>query len=164
VSAAGPKRAADAIFALGSATLSAVVYFGARDLPESPFDPLGPAAFPLALAALLAVLAAVQLARLAFGFATGASAVVLVHGLDGGGTHRLRVDLAVAIYAMTIAYSAALAFGAGFFAATTVYVIAAGASLAGRDRRAVIRSAAVGAVLATGIWALFTHVFLLQWP
>ncbi len=159
-----PKRAADAVFALGSAVLSTVVYFGARDLPESPFDPLGPAAFPLALAALLALLAAVQLARLAFGFATGARAVAMVHGLDGSGTHRLRVDLAVAIYAMTISYAAALAFGAGFLPATTVYVIAAGASLAGRDRRAVIKASGIGAVLATAIWLLFTHVFLLQWP
>jgi len=164
VSAARPKRAADAIFALGSAALSAVVYSGARDLPESPFDPLGPAAFPLALAALLAALAAVQLARLAFGFATGASAVVLVHGLDGGGGYRLRVDLAVAVYAMTIAYSVALAFGAGFLAATSVYVVAAGAALAGRDWRAVAKTAAVGAILAAAVWSLFTHVFLLQWP
>ncbi len=164
MSAAGPKRVADAIFALGSALLSAVVYLGARDLPESPFDPLGPAAFPLALAALLAALAAVQFGRLAFGFATGASAVALVHGLDGGDTHRLRVNLAVAIYAMTIAYAVALAFGAGFLAATTVYVVAASASLAGRDRRAAIKAAGIGAVLAAAIWSLFTHVFLLQWP
>lgn len=164
MSAVRPKHAADAIFALGSAALAAAVYFGARDLPESPYDPLGPAAFPLALSALLALLSVVQFARLAFGFATGASAVALVHGLDGGGTHRLRVDLAVAIYAMTIAYALALAFGAGFLVATTVYVVGAGVALAGRDRRAVVEAAGIGALLAAAIWALFTHVFLLQWP
>jgi hypothetical protein len=164
VSSDGRRKTADAIFALGSAALSAAVYFGARGLPESPFDPLGSAAFPMALAALLAALAAVQLVRLAFGHAAGASTVSLIHGLDGNGVHRRRVDLAIAIYAMTIAYALALAFGANFLVSTIAYISASGAALTGPCRRAIARSAAIGAILALAIWSLFTHVFLLQWP
>ncbi len=164
MSAGRPARAADAIFALGAAALSAAVYFGARDLPESPFDPLGPAAFPLALAALLACLAAIQIVRLAFGLATGASDVVMVHGLGGDGTHRPRVGLAAAIYAMTVGYAVALALGAGFLVPTAIYVVAAGVMLAGRARREITKATCVGAVVAVAVWSLFTHVFLLQWP
>ncbi len=159
-----PRRAADAIFAIGSAVLAAAVYFDARDIPESPFDPLGSAAFPLALAGLLAALAVVQLGRLAFGAATGASSVALVHGLDGEGAHRRRVDLAATIFTMTVVYAIALAAGIGFLAATVVYIAAAGAALTLRDRRAKAKVAAIGAVLGVAIWFLFTHVFLLQWP
>jgi hypothetical protein len=164
VSGQAPRRAADAAFAVGSAILAVAVYFDARDIPESPFDPLGSAAFPLALAGLLATFAIVQLVRLVFGAATGASAVALVHGLDGGGDHRRRVDLAAAIFAMTIAYAAALAFGVGFLLSTVVYITASGMSLATHDRRTMAKAAAIGIGLGTAIWSLFTHVFLLQWP
>jgi hypothetical protein len=164
MSGQAPNRAADAIFAVGSAVLAAAVYFDARDIPESPFDPLGSAAFPLALAGLLAAFAVVQLARLALGAATGASSVALVHGLDGEGTHRRRVDLAVAIFAMTVAYAIALAAGIGFLVSTVVYIAASGAVLTLRDRRAAVKVAAIGAVLGVAIWSLFTYVFLLQWP
>jgi NhaP-type Na+/H+ or K+/H+ antiporter len=164
VSALAPRRAADAIFAVGSAILAAAVYVDARDIPESPFDPLGSAAFPLALAGLLAALAIVQLARLAFGAATGASSVALVHGLDDEGAHRRRIDLAAAIFALTVVYAIALAAGIGFLAATVVYIAAAGAALTLRDRRAAAKAAGIGAVLGVAIWFLFTHVFLLQWP
>jgi hypothetical protein len=164
VSVGKPARLADAIFALGAAALSAAVYFGARDLPESPFDPLGPAAFPLALAALLACLAAIQIVRLAFGLATGASDVVMVHGLGGDGTHRPRVGLAAAVYAMTVGYAVTLALGVGFLVPTSIYVAAVGAMLAGRERRDIAKAACVGALAAVAVWSLFTNVFLLQWP
>lgn len=164
MSGPAPHRAADAVFAIGAAVLAAAVYIDARDIPESPFDPLGSAAFPLALAGLLAALAIVQLARLALGAATGASNVALVHGLDGDGDHRRRVDLAVAIFAMTVAYAVALALSVGFLLSTVVYIAASGVALTVRDRRTRAKVAAIGAVLGVAIWSLFTHVFLLQWP
>ncbi len=158
------RRVADAVFASVSAALAGVVYLGARELPESPFDPLGPAAFPLALAALLGGLSALSILRIALGLSIGASVVSLVHGLGAGPAGHQRGGVAAAVYAMTVTYAVALSSGAGFLPATGLFAIASGAVIAGHDRRAAARAAVVGAGCAVAIWLLFTNVFFLQWP
>lgn len=156
---------ADAAFGGGMLVVASVVLALAWRLPPSPFDPLGPGAFPLAVAGLLAGLALILLGRLALGFSTGQSATSIIQGFGTEEDHRRRPWLAVGLYLWTIIYVLALADGRiGFLLATIVYIGVLGYGLSKRTRIDGVTAVIVAITGGIGIWLLFTKVFLVLWP
>lgn len=152
-----------ALFCLGVASL---IYFEARKLPDSPFDPLGPGSVPMMMSALLAGLAAILLGRLMLGREIGSAAQSIITGMSGEGvTHRRRPYTAVIGYLLTIAYVAAMHLdGLDFFWATLIYMFVLGILLLPRTRKAWTISLVIAVVSAVSMQYIFTKILFIDLP
>lgn len=153
-----------ALFCLGVASL---IYFEARKLPDSPFDPLGPGSVPMIVSGLLAGLALLLLVRLALGLAVGSAAVSIIAGMssDEPPTHRRRPLTAAVGYLMTIAYVAVMHLDwLDFFWATLIYMAALGILLLPRTRNAWIAAVVIAVVSAAATQYIFTKILFVDLP
>lgn len=145
------RRARDtalAAFALGIAALLAI---GSSGLPPPRFEPMGSAAVPRILAALIALFALLILAKAW----TRREAV-----LDAGPADEVVAPpgRSLAAFAALVAYVAALDFAHAPFIPTTVaFVLVMGLTLAARTRRTLLGFALLGLILAVGIDMVFTR-------
>lgn len=159
------SKLGDALFGGVMLILAVVVFVTAWQLPPSLFDPLGPGAFPLLVSGLMAMLALIQLGRLALGLATGRSATSIIQGMGGDADHRQRPWLAAGLYMLTVVYALALAYAkVGFLLPTVVYIGILGFALSQRTRKDGLTAIAVAIVGGVGTWYLFTKIFLVLWP
>lgn len=166
---AKPARRAgpDLAFALFCLGVAALIYFEARKLPDSPFDPLGPGSVPMIVSGLLAGLALLLLGRLALGLAVGSAAQSLIAGMnsDEPTTHRRRPLTAVVGYLMTVAYVAVMHLDwLDFFWATLVYMAALGILLLPRTRNAWIAAVVIAVVSAAATQYIFTRILFVDLP
>ncbi len=159
------SKLGDALFSGVMLILAVVVFATAWQLPPSLFDPLGPGAFPLLVSGLMAMLALIQLGRLALGLATGRSATSIIQGMGGDAEYRQRPWLAAGLYVLTIVYALALAYAkVGFLAPTALYIGILGFALSQRTRKDGLTAIAVAIIGGVGTWYLFTKIFLVLWP
>ncbi len=156
----------DLAFGLFCLAVAGVIYFEARKLPDSPFDPLGPGSVPMMVAALLAGLAVVLLGRLALGLAVGSSALSLIAGMGGEEvTHRRRPLTAVVGYLLTIVYVAVMHLDwLDFLWATLIYMFVLGILLLPRTRTAWLTALAIAVVSAMSMQYIFTKILFVDLP
>ena len=116
------------------------------------YEPLGPWAFPRALAILIGLLAA----------------GILVAGLRRErhvAAVREAWTIVTAVYLVAVAYVAALTFGLlGFRPATLAFLLALGVMLSDRSPKALAITAAIAIVLSFGVYALLTGVLYVSLP
>jgi hypothetical protein len=162
------KRAwPDFAFALFCLVAAGLMYFEARKLPDSPFDPLGPGSVPMLLAGLLAALALLLLGRLALGLGVGSAAQSFIVGMssDEPPTHRRRPITAIVGYTLTIAYVAVMHLDwLDFFWATLIYMAALALLLLPRTRRAWATGILIAVVSAAALQYVFTNVLFVDLP
>ncbi len=116
------------------------------------YEPLGPWAFPRALAILIGL------------FAAG----ILVAGLRRE-RHAADVPeawpIVIAVYLIAVAYVAALTFGLlGFRPATLAFLLVLGIMLSDRSPKALAITGAIAIVLSFGVYALLTGVLYVSLP
>ena len=149
----------DIVFGTLLIVLAGVVWASVAQLPPPFFDSLGSAAFPKALAAIIALLSCIVLAQGAM--AWRASEPSEREPLP----YRQRFDLAVGFIVLTVLYAAVMEFDLlGFAWATTLFVFAGGTALGRFRLRETILSAAIAVLLGFGGWYLFTQVFYIDLP
>ena len=137
------RRVAEVGLAAVMLAISAAVWWSSLDLPPAMLEPIGPAAFPRVVAAILGLLALVVL-----GGALRRREAPKPDPTDAGPR---RPGLALVTLALTIAYIGAMELGwLGFRVATVVYLLALGAALAGLDRRRLIPVVATAIILGIG--------------
>lgn len=153
---------ADLGFAVAVLVICAFTWREADRLQPALFDPLGPKSFPIWICAILAGLAVLMLVRMALGKAIGASRTSLITGLgdDPDATHAARPGLAVATFAITAAYAAALSVpGLKFVVATAAYIAAMILALGPRRPRDLVLAGVVAAGGGLAVDLLFRVVF-----
>ncbi|MET3794741.1 tripartite tricarboxylate transporter TctB family protein [Aquamicrobium terrae] len=157
---------ADLVFGIVMLAGSLVVLLYAMALPPSPYDPLGPGAFPKALSGMLAALSLVLIARVLLRRTVARSETSLVYGVEEGERVPLaRYLLAIVLAAATVAYSALLIFtDLPFLLLTIVYIAALGFVLSGRTPRDLAIAVAVGIGLGLATDLIFTRVLLIELP
>lgn len=158
------RRRADAVAAVVVLAVAAVVFVAARREPKALYDPLGPGTAPMAVAAVVAVLALVLLLRSLLGLKVGQSAQSLILRTDAPTDYRLRPDLAAIAFATTVAFVAALSAGLPFLWSTLAFLLVLGGAMTDRRPRSLGIAAVVAAVGAVAIDALFRRVLLIQLP
>ena len=127
---------------------AAVLFVGAADLPPPRFEPLGSAALPRILATILIVLAVLVAIRAVLRLRAAAPAPAA--------ESEARPVLGALVFAVLIAYVAALDFGrAPFVPATGVFLGAVGLILS----RGSLRAGGVYAVLGVALGAALSFVF-----
>lgn len=140
---------ADLALAAFSCVGAALMFIGAADLAPARFEPLGSAALPRALGALMAL----------FGAIIGWRALGALRRADADGA----VELALPgrlflVLAATAAYVVALdSYAVSYIAATVVFMVAIGAILAKRRPLTLLGFALLGAALAVAIRYVMTH-------
>jgi putative tricarboxylic transport membrane protein len=160
------SRLPDGLFAGGALVVGVIVLRETSGLPPAAFDPLGPAAAPRFIAWALIGLACAMLVQLAFGMRLDSRGQSLILGIgEGEGSHARRPFVAVALLALSVGYAAALAYlPVRFGIVTAVYLAAAGALLAGRNRRRLLLVLGVAAVAGGALDLLFRGLFRLDLP
>jgi len=140
-------------------SLAGLLWWAARDLPESPYEPLGPGGFPSALAVLLGGLSVLLLlrARLTEGSAERRASIP-------SGVERRRGRLAaIGTIALTVLYALALDRAwAPFLISTTAYLVLAGAMLVKPTLKSLALAVVVGTVAGLAIYVLFKVVFMID--
>lgn len=130
---------------------------GSIGLPDSPYEPLGPASFPRGIAVILALLAALVLARGARRRSIGAT--------GAGLTWSRGASLAVGTYALTILFGLALSSGwIGYRISSIVFVFVATMLLASARKSMVPIALALAIVLGLGTHFVFTSIFVVDLP
>lgn len=154
----------DIVFCAALMMGGAVVLTELAKVPPAPFDPLGSAAIPAALAWIIIALAALVLAR---------AVVQLVRGANGGslpasgmpamsGRHALQT---AAITALTTAYVFSITSQTVPFSVSTTVLVAASTLVLASDRwRRLPLIAAIALVTGAGSEWLFTRIFYLPLP
>lgn len=135
--------------------IGAVLVAGSWTLPEPVFEPLGPAAFPLATGTILIVLA----------FFLIVAAVRPGDTPAGPERSAGRRDLAVYSVVLTGLYGLAMdRFDIGFPIATSVFVFSLTALLAGRHLAVTLSAVPLALILGFGLHAIFTQFFYIDLP
>jgi putative tricarboxylic transport membrane protein len=157
---ADPDGRADVALALTTWLVAGLAFAGASMLPPPLFDPLGSAAVPKAVSAILAVLAAGVVARRWMLMKTAAR--------TADPDHRpapLRPGIAFASMAIVIAYVGAMGSGLlGFREATVPFVILLGGVMSRFRRGTMIVLVPLAFVMAIGLWWLFTGPLYVDLP
>ncbi len=153
----------------GVATLVASVLVGwqASLLRPSPYDPLGPGAFPKLVSLLLGVLSIILIARVLLGYDVGASDTSLISGLteDEGQTYQKRPLLALGLLATVVVYTAVLTLtSVGFLPATIVFLAVSGFTMSSRRPRDAAIALAVAGVVGLSVHILFTRILAAVLP
>ncbi|GAB5375545.1 MAG: hypothetical protein AcusKO_20070 [Acuticoccus sp.] len=146
-------------FALLVVAAAGLVWFGTADLPPPRYEPVGSAALPRALAALMALLAIIVAVRarpvpraVAAGPGTGEAAWV----------GPLRVAALGALLVLFVALMEARIVG--FRPAAVVFLFIAAAVLGGIAPRRLAGYAVFAVVLSLGLHAIFTRLFYIDLP
>lgn len=153
----------DVVFALVVIAFCGIVYWQTLKLPPPRYEPLGPAAVPQALSAIVAVLAAGVLVRRVMtpgrrGEGPGDTAVA-------GPGFTPRPAMAAGALALTTSYVGAMDLGIlGFVEASVLFLTLTGLFLGRRDWRRL--PVLVGAALAVSLGShfVFTRVFYIDLP
>lgn len=163
---ASRKSLPDLIFGLAMLAIAIVVWLEAGELPPSPYDPLGPGAFPKALSGALALLSIVVIGRVAVRKEIGRSETSLVFGVGDDTRVPLRkYFLALGLGLATALYAALLTLtSANFLLVTIAYITVLGIALSRRTRGDVAKALVVGMALGIALDALFTKVLLITLP
>ncbi|MEZ5862753.1 MAG: tripartite tricarboxylate transporter TctB family protein [Geminicoccaceae bacterium] len=147
----------DVVLGIFVMLLCVAFLLGTIGLPDSPYEPLGPASFPRGIAVILAILAALVLLR-------GARR----RGTRAGGarpTWSKGATLAVATYGLTILFGLALSSGwIGYRIGSIVFLLAATMLLAGARRGMLPIALALAVVLGLGTHFVFTSIFVVDLP
>lgn len=165
-SEASRQRHVDALAAIVVLAVAVGVFLAARLEPKALYDPFGPGTAPMAVAAMLAVLAIVLLARALLGLRIGQSAQSLILGLDGAPPedYRLRPELALVTFVTTVLLVAAMAVGLPFLWSTLAFLFVLGAAMTDRRPRSIGLAAVVAVVGAVTIDFLFRRILFVQLP
>lgn len=156
-------RRAEAVYVALVLGVAGLIWQAARKLPPAPYDPLGPASFPLWVSYGLAALGLAMGVRLAFGLKLGRSMQSMVSGLDGAVTHVRKPWTAALTLLLAFAYAGALSFRAvPFMLATAVYLFAAGAILGAPERKRLGIVALFAIIAAIVLDLAFRRVFKLD--
>lgn len=156
------RKTAEIGFALFILVLSAAVWWASLDLPPAMLEPVGPAAFPQAVASIIGLLALVVLGRALSPGALAQGAMVDRPPSEAG---RRRWGLALTTLLMSIAYLAAMEVELlGFREATVIYLVALGAALVEFDRRRMIPVTAIALIVGVGTHYVFTRLFYIDLP
>lgn len=140
--------------------LSGVTWLSVSELPPPFFDPIGSAAFPKAMAVIIAALSLVVIAK-----AVLASRSAPAAEAEPSPEARQSHLLGAAMYALVILYAAAMQWKLlGFATATALFIVAAGAVLGRFRLKETIVSAVLALLLGFGGDYLFTHVFYIDLP
>lgn len=161
------SRRADATLGVAMLAVALLIWWEARKLPPSPFDPLGPKSFPIWLSYALAALSIVLLVRVALGLRVGQSTVSLVLGVGGDAPaeYRLRPGLAAFVFACTLAYAAVLTFTPlSFLWSTIAYMAVLGWAMSDRSPRQTALAVAVATIGGAAIFYTFTRIFVVALP
>lgn len=163
---ASRSRRVDALAAVVVLVVATGVFFAARREPKALYDPFGPGTAPMAVSAVLALLAIVLLVRALLGLRIGQSAQSLILGLDGAPPeeYRLRPELALISFVATVLFVAAMASGLPFLWSTLTFLFALGAAMTDRKPRSIGIALAVAVVGAIAIDFLFRRILLVQLP
>lgn len=144
----------DLAFALAVIVAAAVVWVGTADLPPPRYEPVGSAALPRGIAAIMACLALVVAFR-ARGRGTSSDE-------PGSPADALR---AVLLGALVVGFVAIMdARLLGFRPAAAIFVLAACVILGGVAPRRLAAYAAFAIVLSLGLHAVFTQLFYVDLP
>ncbi len=159
------SRGADAVFALAMIGAAIATLVELRKQPRSPFDPVGAAAIPSWTAWIVIALAALLLLRLVFGRATAGAAQSLFVGIvdQAGLDYRLRPALALATFALTVAYAAVMPL-IGFLAATACYLLALGWLLCDRKPVSLVVTGAIALLGSVAIDWVFRRILYVPLP
>lgn len=154
---------AELLIALCLIVLSVAVWIAADTLPPPIFDPVGSAAVPKAVAALIAILSLAMLGQRLKGHADVGT--VPEPADPDPAPPPLRYGIATACFAVMVAYPLVMGIGLfGFREATFLFVLALGGFLARFDRRTMLILLPVALVLAIGLSQLFSDVFYIDLP
>lgn len=135
--------------------IGALLVAGSWNLPAPVFEPLGPAAFPLATGIIL-----IFLAVLLIGTAVKTGNTPARPAQSAG-----RQDLAFLSVLLTGLYGLAMdSFGVGFPIATSVFVFSMIALLAGRHLTVTLFAVPLALILGFGLHAIFTQFFYIDLP
>lgn len=155
----------DLIFGLIMLLLAVVVWREAGALPPSPYDPLGPGAFPMALSGLLGILSILLIGRVFARRHIGRSETSFVHGVDDARVPLARYLLALGLCTATALYAAMLILtSANFLLLTVPYIAALGIALSRRTPADIATAIAVAVALGIGLDVLFTRILLVTLP
>ena len=145
----------DLVFAVAVILAAAVVWFGTADLPPPRYEPVGSAALPRAIAALMALLALPVAVRAVRGTAASKRS-----GEGPAGPVRV-----AALAALLVAFVAVMdARILGFRPAAAVFLIGACVVLGGVSLRKLGAYAAFALILSVGLHAVFTRLFYIELP
>lgn len=140
------RMIADLVLAVLTLTGAAVLLLGAADLPPPRFEPLGSAALPRILAALIIIFSLIVALRALLQY----RAHVAEPAVNDGPTIDPRRG-ALVLAALIIYVLALDVFRIPFLVATPLFVVATGLSIGGRTWINLVAFAALGLVLAFGI-------------
>lgn len=144
----------DYLFALVVVAFAGLVWFGTADLPPPRYEPIGSAALPRTLAALMALMAVVVAVR--------ARPVPAA----SGGAGDLAGALRVAALAGLLVVFVVLMEGrhVGFRPAAAVFLFLAATLLGGVAPKRLAGYAVFAVVLSLGLHAIFTRLFYIDLP
>lgn len=144
----------DLAFALVVVAAAALVWFGTADLPPPRYEPVGSAALPRAIAAIMALLAVSVAVRAVRGGAEPA------RGSDLRGPLRV-----AALAALLVAFVAVMdARIVGFRPAAALFLIGTCCVLGGVSLRKLGAYSAFALILSLGLHAVFTRLFYIDLP
>ncbi|MEO0383846.1 MAG: tripartite tricarboxylate transporter TctB family protein [Pseudomonadota bacterium] len=134
---------------------ASILFIGASSLPPPRFEPLGSAAMPRILGAILIALAVTVAAR----------AILTLARSSNQGSREAAIQLphrGIIVFALLVAYIAALDFARVPFAiATTLFVMCAGMTMHQISVRSALVHCALGLVLSLSIDYIFsTYLFV----
>lgn len=160
------RRRVDAVAAVVVLAVAGVMFAAARREPAALYDPFGPGTAPMAVSAVLALLAVILLVRTLLGLRVGQSTQSLVLGLDGASPteYRLRPELALITFVASTLFVAAMAAGLPFLWSTLAFLLVLGAAMSDRRPRSIAVAAAVAVVGAVAVDLLFRRLLLVQLP
>lgn len=151
----------DICFALAMLVFAGVVWWGTADLPPPRYEPIGSAALPRALAAIMAVLSLIVLARaLARQRAPGADRTAAVSA-----PFSPRPLLAIAAFLVLVLYVLAMDQRfLGFIPASIIAFTIIGGLLAGFTVKRLPWLVGFVVVMVGLIWLIFTRFFYIDLP
>lgn len=152
------KALANLIFNAALAALFVGLFVQAGDLPSSMWEPLGAGSFPRLILGALVIfnLAIVVQSALALRQADPATRV-------GAGRWFVQRRLAFATLAAFCVYALLMPW-IGFALASLLFLLAVQVILGARRGRRLLIACLVAAVFGLGLYALFSHVFLISLP
>jgi hypothetical protein len=152
------KALANVIFNAGLAALFVGLFIQAGDLPSSMWEPLGAGSFPRLILGALVV----------FNLAIMVQSMMALRGTDraasaGARQWFLQRRLAFATLAAFAIYALSMPW-IGFAMASLLFLLAVQFILGARRGRRLLIAAIIAATFGLGLYALFSHVFLISLP
>lgn len=140
---------------------SALIYIGALELPAPKYEPLGSAALPKILAALMALLSAVMIGRAAINL----RAIVPTNAGQSDSAVKRHYALSLIVFLTTIAFVAIMDFGLlGFNVAGIIFLSFVCWLMTHRDLKKLPWIVGYAVILVTGCTYVFTEFFYIDLP